>query len=122
MLRPHDSKVASIERRNGRDSKALRGRDDRCIHGSERKISITSDELGDPKPVVIVDGNRDEGPAGEIAEETHLRVRTQPGPDEICDLGDHQDRHRERTRMTPQQVDALVMVSIVGVDVREQRA
>jgi len=119
---PDDAEIASIERRDGRDSKALRGRDDGCIHRSERKVSIASDELGDSKPVVIVDRNRDERPAGEIGEEPHLGVRAEPGSDEMCDLRDHQDWHRERARVTLQQADALVVVRIIRVDVREQRA
>jgi len=87
-----DVEVATVERRERRDSQSLGGGDDRGVDGPERQVAMASDEFCDPKPVVLLDGDARERPCGEIAGQAKLSVRSEPRPDQICDFGYDEDR------------------------------
>ena len=70
-----DVEVPTVERRDRRDSQSFGGGDDRGIDGPERQVAVASNELGDPKPVVLLDRDSRDGPRREIAEQADLRVR-----------------------------------------------
>jgi hypothetical protein len=56
--------------------------------------------------------------ACDIAEETHLSLRADASRNQICDLGDCQDRDDQRSRMSLQELKACAVMSVVGIDVR----
>ncbi len=122
MFGPKDAEVAAVEGGDVGDPKAFRGHDDGCVHRAERQGPVPGYEFGDPQPVGGVHRFDREGSAGEVAEEANLRVGTQPGRDQVRDLGDHQFGDYQRPWMGLQELAAGQVVTVVRIDVSVQGA
>lgn len=117
MAGPHDAEMAAV---NGRDLgyiEPLRRGDDRRVNGSEGKIVVDGDELGDPDWILGIDRLENEVSAREIAQEAHLGLPAQAAADQIGDLGDDEGRDYQRTGVGLQQLQAGGMMSVLSVDV-----
>lgn len=67
-------------------------------------------------------GLDDEVAGGKVAEEANLRLPSQPGADQMDDLGDDERGEDERPWMGLEQLQAGGVMSVVGVDVGVQGA
>lgn len=79
VARPHYGEVAAIDRGDLVDVQPLGGRDAGGVDGSKREVAIARDEFGDAQPVRGRDGLHAEITGGEVAEEAHLGLGTEPG-------------------------------------------
>ena len=59
---------------------------------------------------------------GEVPQEPYLGVVAESGAEQVDHFGDYQDGYEQRTRMGFEQLEALGVVVVVGVDVRVERA
>jgi hypothetical protein len=122
VRRPNDGEVLTIERRDAAFIKPLRGGNHGCVNGAERQITIASDEFRNPQPVGRSDGFDGEFACGEVCQETHLRLETNPGAEQVNDLGDNERRDDQRARMRLEQLKAGLVVPVVSVHIRVQRS
>ena len=58
---------------------------------------------------------------GEVAEESDFGLPAESRADQVGDFGDHEDRDDQRAGVAFEQVEACVVVRVVGVDVRVER-
>jgi hypothetical protein len=117
MFGANDCKGASIQRRDRVDTESLGKRDDRCVHGAERKVVIPAYELRDAHPITREHGLGEEIPGGEITDEPDLGRPAQARFEEISDFGDDELRHQQRAWMRLQQTETHLVVAVVFVDV-----
>jgi hypothetical protein len=122
MARADDAEVAAIERRHFGDVEPLCCRDHRGVYGAERQIAVLGDELCDANGVTGMQRLDREAAAGEIAEETNLRLPAKPGFDQVGNLGDDERGEDEGPRVGLEQLQAGGVVGVVGVDVGVERA
>jgi hypothetical protein len=112
--------MTAVEGGHGADAKSLRQGNHGGIDRTERQVAISSHELRDPHPVT---GDRlcQKVSGRQISKEPDLCLPAKPLLDEIGDLGDHQLRHEQRSRVGLEEPEAGVMVVVVLVDVGVQR-
>jgi hypothetical protein len=115
------AKVATVQGRNGPDLETLGSGDHGGVDGAERKIAVAQDELGDAEPVGGSDRLHGDRAGGEVAEKAYLRLGAEPAAEQTGDLGDGQNRSDQRARVRLQEVPALVVKVVVGVDVGVER-
>ena len=120
MSGSHHGEMATIQRRKLRDFEPLAHGHDRRIDGSKRKISIPRRELGNAQPIRGDNRFGDEVAAGQVTEKPHLRIGSQASFDQVGHLGHDEDRDDDRPRMVLQELEARVVVPVVGVDVGVQ--
>ena len=122
VVGPHDCEVASIEGSHVTDRQPFRGGDDGAIDGSQWQIAIGLDQFSDPKPVFGRDVLGDQISRGDVSQEPDLSVVTEPGPEQVDHLGNHQDGYQQWARMGLEQFEALGVVVVVCVNVGVERA
>jgi hypothetical protein len=94
---------------------------DRRVCGSQRKVMVCGDEFCDPQPIASHDGFGDQVAFGEIGEESDFRLDPQSGLQQVRHFRDYQRRHEQRTGMGLEKFEARLVVSIVSIDVCEER-
>ena len=122
VVRTYGAEVPNVEGRDLRDPQPFGERDQRCVHRSEREISIPDGELDDPAPLLVFDGHDIQNAGRDVLQEADLGLCSQSCPREVRDLGDHQRRHEDGTRMRFEERARSIVIRIVGIDVREERA
>lgn len=122
MPGPNDGEVTAIEGRDGRHVEPLGRGDHRRVNRSERKVRVLGHQFGDAQPVDWIDVERRQVPGREIAEELDLGGRTQARREQVSDLGDHQDRDQDRSRVISEEAQRRGMMGIVCVDIGVERA
>lgn len=86
MFRTDNREVTSIQRRDYLEPQPFGKRDDGCVDGSQRQISISGYELCDSYPVTRENRCRDEVSGGEIAEESHFCRPAEASLDEMVQV------------------------------------
>lgn len=119
---PNDAEVPAIECRDLDKVQALGGRDDRGVDRTEWEVAVAGGELGDAQPVTGEDGFGPQRAGGEIAEEADLCDDAEPCCDEVGDFADDEDRDEQRTGVGLEELPALDVVAVVGIDVGVERA
>jgi hypothetical protein len=118
----HHPHVAMIQGRDVGHSESLGQRHQRGVGRAQLDVSVPNHELGYPQPVGRVHGFGREGPAGKIAEEEDLGVRTQPLTDQVGGFADDELRDDERPGVGGEQLQALGVMTVVAIDIRIERA
>ena len=72
----NDREVPPVESGQVWHSEALSGRHQRGIHRPQGQLAVLPDQLGDPQPVTGGHHFHKERPGSQIADETHLSLRT----------------------------------------------
>jgi hypothetical protein len=122
MVGAYDGEVAPVDSRDLGDAQALGRGDDRRIDGAQRQVAVARDQLGDPQPVRDRYWLNSERATGEIAEEADLRLGPEASREQMDDLGDDERRDDERARVSLQQLECGIVVSVIGVDVGVERS
>ncbi len=118
----HDCEVAVVERGDRDDGEPLRSGNDGCVGGPEWEIPVADDELGDAEPIAGGDMLGDQVACREVAEEADLSLGAESRRDEVGDLRDDEHRHDQRAGVDLEQLAARVVMPVVAVNVRIQRA
>lgn len=79
---------------------------------------VAGDKLGDAERVGRVEWFDRECARGEVAEESDFGLPAESCADQVGDFGDHEDRDDQRAGVALEQVEAGVVVRVVGVDIR----
>lgn len=117
----HDAEVPAVDGGDFGDIEPFGRCHHRSVDGSQRQIAVGVNEFGDPEPVTRSDRLSDEVARREVAEESHLDAGPESSADEVCDLGDHQARHDQRSRVGEQQLERGSMMPIIRIDIRIER-
>ena len=91
--------MPSVQRQDGDDPQALRSRDDGSIHRSERQVLISVNEFRDTEPITGWNWFNDEFARRQISEKADFGFRAQARAEEVADLGYHERRDDQRTRV-----------------------
>jgi hypothetical protein len=118
VARADDREVPAVEGGDLLDVQAFCGGDDGGIDASEREVAVGAHQLCDPQPLVDRDWFGNEVAGGEVAEKSDLRVSAEPRTEQVDDLGDDELGDDERARVSLEELEAVVVVVVVGVDVR----
>ena len=121
MSRANDGEVTPIEGQEFTLPEPLSGSDNGGVDRSEWEVSVGASELRNPDPVGCENRFCDEIPGRQVTEKADLRIWAQPRPEQVHDLGDDEDRNNERALMRLEDLEALLMMTVVTVDVRIQR-
>ncbi len=111
-----------IQRGDLTDPQPFGGRDDGGIHRAEREVTVTRGQLRDAFPVSGEDGLGAQHAGSQIADKPDVRRDTEACRNEVGDLAHDEERDEQRPRMCLEQLEALGVVTVVGVDVRVPRA
>lgn len=122
MSGSYDREVPSIDGGELRDSQSFTGCDHGGVNRAEREVPIKRNQLGDSQPVRRRHRFGDQVAVGQVTEKSDLGVRAESGLEEVGDLGNDQQRYKERTRVFLQETEAGIVVLVVTVDVGIQRA
>ncbi len=117
----NDREVPSIDCCNLVEIETFSGGYYRCVHRPKRQFPVLAHEFGDAQPVSCCHGIDRELARGQITQETHFCFRAESGSDEVDHLGDHQGWNDEGTGMGQQEIEGVMMVTVVGVDVGVKR-
>ncbi len=117
VARAYHGEVAAIECRHFGRAKALGGSDDRCIDGAKGKVVVTGDQLCGSQDVLGVDRLQAHLAGREVAEESSLGLPTEATCDQVYDLGNDEGRDDQGTRMSLQQLEARLVMSVVAVHI-----
>lgn len=122
VFRTDDREVPPIQRGDDVEAEPLGEGYDGCVDGPERKIAISSDELGDPYPIAWENRCGREVPGGEVAQEPHFGCPAEAGFDEVGDFGDDELRYEQRPRVGLEKLQTRFMIAVVFVDVCVERS
>lgn len=117
MVGPDNGEVPSIHGGNLGNTQAFGGGHNGRIHGSQRQVTVASNQLSDTQPVPGHHGGNRESTTGQVPEEADLRAGAEPGRQQVDHLGDHQGRDDERAGMGLEKLQRSQMVRVVSVDV-----
>jgi len=109
--------VAAVEGHELTLTKSFGGGDHRGVDRSQRQVSVGARQFSDPNPVGRENRFGDQVPGGEITEEPNLRFWTEPGPEQIHDLGNDEDGNDQRAGMGLQDLEAFPVMPVITVDV-----
>lgn len=118
----HHGEVTHVDGGDLGDPKPFGGSDHRGVDRSERKVVVPRDELGDALDVGGVKRLQGEIAVRQVAQEADLRLPTEPRADQMRDLGDDEHRYDQRSGVSLEQLETAVVMGIVRVDVRVERA
>ena len=110
-----------VNRRDRCNSKALGCGHDRCVYRAQRQVAVGVYELCHPEPITSRHRLDAEVARGEVTKKAHFGIDTQSGGHQVADLGDDQSGHKERTRVRQQEVEAGLVVPVIGIDVGVER-
>jgi hypothetical protein len=97
--RLNDGEVAEVDRGDLIHAEPLRARDHRGIDGTERKITVSADEVGNAQPVNGVNRLHVKGAGCHVAEEPQLGLCAETGGEQVDNLGNDQRGNDQRTGM-----------------------
>lgn len=118
--RPHRSEVSAIESHDEVRIKAICQDDRGRITRAQRNVGVPIDEFGDQRPILI--SGRFDREASEFSHEGGLTPGTEPSPDEIRRLGNHECRDDQVQIATAQDLSGTDMVRFRCVRCRDKRA
>lgn len=107
--------MAAVKRDDRHQLQPLGGCDHRRVDGSEGKVAIAPDELGDPQPVSGVNPLDEKLTRCERAEEAGLCLCAQACLEQVRNLRDDENRDEEGTMRRLERFHALPMVVVVRV-------
>ncbi len=113
--------MTAIKRRDLPHGQALGRRNDGGVDRPEGEIPVGRNELGDTQPVRRDDALRYEVPRREVTDEAHLSIGSDTRAEQVRHLGDDQFRYDQWARVRLEQLEALLVVGVVGVDVGIER-
>jgi hypothetical protein len=122
VSRAHDSEVAAVQSRDLGQSESLGCRHQRSVHSAQRQITIAPDQLGYPKPVFAGHALTDQVARREVTKETDFCFDTEASRQQVGHLGDYQYGHQKRAGVRFQQLEALLVMIVVGVDIGVKRS
>lgn len=117
VARAYHGEMAAIECRHFGDAKALGGSDDRCVDGAKGKVVVARDQLCDAQGVLWLDRLQTHLAGREVAKKSSLGLPAETTCDQVRNLGDDEGRDDQGARMSLQQLEARLMVSIVAVHI-----
>lgn len=115
---PDDGEVPTVECRDRVLRESLGCSDDGSIDSTQRQVVVFVYQLGDAKPVGGGNCLHPEITAGEVAEKPDFSVGAKAGADEVDDFGDDERGDEQRLGVFQQEGEALLMMTVVGVDIR----
>jgi len=120
--RTHNREGSAIERGELHEVETLGHGDNRGVHGAEGEVAIGRHELRDPEPVRRANRLRDQVPGRQITQESDLGVRTESRLEEVGHFAHDELRNDQRPWVSFQKGEAGLVVPIVCIDVRVERA
>src|SRR2546429_6879195 len=94
---------------------AAGGGDDGGVAPPRGKAGVGSDQGRDPPPVPRLDWLWHHLTSGEIPKKANLALYAKPRPEKVHNLGDHQDRNQNQSRISFEQAPTSDMLGIVSV-------
>lgn len=104
-----------------RDVQTLSSGNNRGIDRSQWQVPILAHQFGDAQPVPRRHRLDRELACGQVAQETDFGICAEPSSDEVDHFGDNERWDDQRTGMAQEELEAVVMVPVVGVDVGIKR-
>lgn len=121
MDRADDAEVAPVEGGNGPRAEPLGSANHRGVDGAQRQIAVDRDELGDPQQVARFDWLENQLTGREVFEQADLSLVPSTPREQVRDLCQAQRGNEEGTRMLVEELNAGAVVSVVCVEIGEER-
>ncbi len=107
--------MPAVQRGDPASAEALRRRHNGCVDAPEREVTVSSHQGRNPHPIPGLDLLWDQLSGSEISKQADLGFYSDPCPEKVSDLGDHENRHQSEAWIAFEQSAAAGVLGIVRV-------